>query len=240
MLEVGETTQTVDVTAEVPQVETTQARISEVVSTGEIQSLPMIGRGLTWLTMMTPGVQGKAEDTRGGSLLRQHVEPGVPGLSSGGNERKAVFFVDGIALHYGDGFNWNLAFTPNPDAVEEMRVSTNPTSAEDGNISGVQVQMVTKGGTNGYHGTGHYTFLDDSLNALPYGASSDSVGSWYQRYFGGTIGGPIIKDRLFFFGGFEGLRERRATTGGAGISSASINRGCGNRGVQELGHEHPA
>jgi hypothetical protein len=81
--------------------------------------------------------------------------------------------------------------------------------------------MVTKGGTNSYHGTGHFTFLDDSLNALPYGASSDSVGSWYQRFFGGTLGGPIIKDRLFFFGGFEGLRERRATTGGQGISSGA-------------------
>jgi Carboxypeptidase regulatory-like domain len=220
-LEVGETTQTVNVVAEVPQVETTESRISEVVNTDQIRALPMIGRGLTWLTMLAPGVQGKAEDSRAGLCCDSLSSLASPGLSSGGNERKAVFFIDGIALHYGDGFNWNLAFTPNPDAVEEMRVSTNPTSAEDGNISGVQVQMVSKGGTNAYHGTGHFTFLNDAFNALPYGANRDSVGSWYQRFFGGTVGGPIVKDRLFFFGGFEGLRERRATTGGQGISSGA-------------------
>lgn len=219
-LEVGTASQTVEVSADVPLVETTQARISEVVNSEQIQSLPMIGRGLTWLTMMTPGVQGKAEDSRGGLCCDSLSSLASPALSSGGSERKAVFLIDGIALHYGDGFNWNLAFTPNPDAVEEMRVSTNPTSADEGIISGVQVQMVTKGGTNTLHGTGHFTFLDDALNALPYGARRESVGSWYRRYFGGTIGGPIIRNRLFFFGGFEGLREKQVTTGGQGISAS--------------------
>ncbi|MBI1895868.1 MAG: TonB-dependent receptor [Acidobacteria bacterium] len=220
-LEVGASTQTVDVTADVPQVETTESRISEVVSSAEIRSLPMIGRGLTWLAMVTPGVQGKAEDSRGGLCCDSLSSLASPGLSSGGNERKAVFLVDGIALHYGDGFNWNLAFTPNPDAVEEMRVSTNPTSADEGIISGVQVQMVTKGGTNAVHGTGHFTLLDDSFNALPFGARRENVGSWYQRFFGGTVGGPIVKDRLFFFGGVEWLRERRVSTAGQGISSGA-------------------
>ncbi|MGI8783303.1 MAG: carboxypeptidase regulatory-like domain-containing protein [Acidobacteriota bacterium] len=216
-LEVGETTQTLVVTGEVPQIETTESRISKVITTEQIRSLPAIGRGLTWLLMTTPGVQGKAEDSRNGLCCDGLSSLASPSLSSGGGELKAAFFLDGIALHYGDSFGWNLAFTPNLDAVEEMRVSTNPTSAEEGIISGVQVQMVTKGGTNTLHGTSHFTLLDDSYNALPYRAKRESVGNWYQRYFGGTVGGPIIKNRLFFFGAYEGLRENRAAAGGSAV-----------------------
>jgi hypothetical protein len=216
-LEVGETSQSVEVTAAVPQVETTEARISTVVGTEEIRSLPALGRGLMWLAVTTPGISGKAEDGRTGQCCDVFSSLASPGLSSAGNERKAAFYLDGIALHYGDGADWNLAFSPSPDAVEEMRVSANPTSVDEGVFSGAQVQIVTKGGTNQFHGTGHYTFLDGSFNALPYGASSEDVGSWYQRYFGGTLGGAIIKDRLFFFGGYEGLRERRAAAGGQAV-----------------------
>lgn len=214
-LQVGDSVQSVEVTEEVPQVETTESRISQVVSSKQIQSLPAIGRGLMWLTAITPGVQGKAEDTRGGLCCDSMSSLASPALSSGGNERKANFFVDGVPLNYGDATAWNLAFTPNPDAVEEMRVSTNATSAADGISSGVQVQMTTKSGSNQVHGTGHYTFLDDALNALPYGSTSAGVGSWYQRFYGGTLGGPVIKDRLFFFGAFEGLREKRAASAGS-------------------------
>src|SRR5262245_34543517 len=90
-LEVGETTQTVDVTSEVPQIETTEARISQVVSTEQIRSLPAIGRGLIWLTMTTPGVQGKAEESRAGNCCDSFSTFASPGLSSGGNERKATY-----------------------------------------------------------------------------------------------------------------------------------------------------
>ncbi|MCI0627603.1 MAG: TonB-dependent receptor [Acidobacteria bacterium] len=216
-LEVGEITQTLEVASEVPQIETTESRISEVLSTEQIRSLPAIGRGLMWLAITTPGVQGRAEDSRSGNCCDNFSTFGSPALSSGGNERKTTFYLDGIPLHYGDGFSWNLAFTPNLDAVEEMRVSTNPTSANEGIISGVQVQMVTKGGTNTLHGTGHFTLLDDSYNALPYGASRDDVGPWHQRYFGGTAGGAIIKDRLFFFGAYDGVREKRAAAAGSNV-----------------------
>ncbi len=217
-LQVGDTVQTVEVTAPLPQVETTEARISQVVRTEQIRSLPSIGRGLMWLTVTAPGIQGKAEDTRNTNCCDALSSGASPALSSGGSERKAAFFVDGIAMHYGDSSGWNLAFTPNLDSVEEMRVSTNPTSAEEGVLSGVQVQMVTKGGTNTIHGTGHYTLLEDSFNAVPFGARRQTIGNWYQRFFGGTIGGPVIKDRLFFFGAYEGLRERRAAPGGATLT----------------------
>ena len=216
-LDVGETNQTVEVNANASQLETTESRISEVVSSQRIESLPAIGRGLMWLTTMTAGVSGKAEDNRSGNCCDNFSTFGSPAITTGGGDLRANFYLDGIALHYGDSQSWNLAFTPSLDAVDEMRVSTNPTSAEDGSYSGPQVQMVTRGGSNTLHGTGHYTFLDDAFNALPYGASSADVGPWYQRYFGGTVGGPVIKDRLFFFGSYDGVREQRAAPGGTAV-----------------------
>ena len=206
-LEVGKTTQTVDVKDVVPQVETTQSRISEVLGAGQVESLPVIGRGVTWLAITAPGVVGIAEDSRPGNCCDALSAFGSLNVSGGAGQNDAIFYLDGAALHYGDGFSWDMAFSPNEDAVEEMRVSTNPTSVEEGITGGVQVQMVTKGGSNSFHGDGQFTSLESSFNALPYGATAADVGTWYKRYFGGTIGGPIIKDRLFFFGAYEGLRQ---------------------------------
>jgi hypothetical protein len=216
-LEVGQTTQSVDVTAEVPQVETTQARISEVLGAGQVESLPVIGRGVTWLAITAPGVVGIAEDSRAGNCCDALSAFGSLNLSGGAGQNDAIYYLDGAALHYGDYGSWNLAFTPNQDAIEEMRVSTNPTSVEQGIVGGVQVQMVTKGGSNTFHGTGEYSDLDSSFNALPYGDTAADVGSWYKRYFGGTIGGPILKDRLFFFGAYEGLRQNAPAGAGQAV-----------------------
>jgi carboxypeptidase family protein len=215
VLQVGDLNTVVDVIGGAPQIETTESRISSVLDARSIDSLPSIGRSLLWLTMITPGVQGKAEDTRGGFCCDSLQANAAPRLATSGNEDKSVFMVDGVALHYGDGAGWGLAFTPNPDAVEEVRISANPTSAEEGAMGGVQVQMVTKGGTNSYHGTAHYTFMDASLNAVPYGASKADVGSGYSRYFGGTIGGPILKDRLMFFAAYEGARAQQSSPAGS-------------------------
>lgn len=219
-LNVGDSSETVEVVEAVPQVETTEARISEVYGTQQLESLPVIGRGLTFLALIAPGVIGKAEDSRSGNCCDALSSFGSPMLSSGTNQSgdsKAAFYLDGVSLHYGDYGNWNLAFTPNLDAIAEMRVSSNPTSVEQGILAGPQVQMVTKGGTNALHGTAHYTFLQDTFNALPYEATKADVGSWYQRYFGGTVGGPVIKNRLFFFFAYEGLRQLAPAAAGQSV-----------------------
>src|SRR2546422_4998836 len=155
-LEVGEVTQTVTITSEEAQVETTTARISEVIGESELKSLPAAGRGILTLTMMSPGITGKSESS-GNFCCDVFSNFAAPRISSGGNENKANFLLDGINLRYTEGSTWAANFSPNPDAVTELRVSTNPTSAEFGNISGPQVQIVTKGGTNDYHGTAHIT-----------------------------------------------------------------------------------
>ncbi|MCI0628134.1 MAG: TonB-dependent receptor [Acidobacteria bacterium] len=206
-LEVGELTQTVDITAEEAQVETTSARISEVISENQLKSLPAQGRGIFTLVTMSPGITGKAE--AGLDVFSSFL---APYITSGGNELKHNFQLDGISLRYGEGSNWSVAFSPNPDAITEVRVSTNPTSAESGLISGPSVQIVTKGGTNQFRGTGHLTVLENKFNAAPFRSRREDVPKSYRRYFGGTVGGPIIKERLFFFSAYEGLRAQQASS----------------------------
>ncbi|MCI0628814.1 MAG: TonB-dependent receptor, partial [Acidobacteria bacterium] len=211
-LEVGEITQTVDVRSEETQIETTNARISEVVGETQLKSLPAQGRGILTLVTMSPGITGKAEND-----LDIFSSFTAPQISSGGREEKQNFLLDGINLRDGEGSRFAAGFSPNPDAVAEVRVSTNPTSAESGIMSGPEVQIVTKGGTNQFHGTGHGTFQDFKFNAVPFGSRREDIPKSYRRYFGGTVGGPIIKERLFFFGAYEGLR---AQTGNSSIGLA--------------------
>jgi hypothetical protein len=207
MLEVGEVTQTVTITGEEAQVETQQARISEVISETELKALPTQGRGILTLVAMSPGITGKMEG-QGYFCCDVFSNFAAPRISAGGNELKANFTLDGLSLRYTEGSVWGSNFSPNPDAVTELRVSTNPYSPEFGTVSGPQVQMVTKGGTNNWHGTGHFTFNQDDLNAVPFGGRREDIPDSYTRLFGGTGGGPIIKDRLFVFGAYEGIREK--------------------------------
>ncbi len=179
-------------------------RISEVLPEKEVRSLPLQGRGILNLSILTPGITGKPTPAEN-YCCDVFSNFAAPRISAGGNEQKGQWFLDGITLRYSEGSGWGAAFSPNPDAVDEVRISTHPHTAELGRISGPQVQIVSKGGTNSWHGTSHFTFQDDKLNARPYFA--DSLPDSYYRLFGGTVGGPIIKDRLFVFGAYEGLRS---------------------------------
>ena len=206
-LEVGDVTESITVSAAEARVETQEVRISGVVNEREVRSLPLQGRGVTQLALLGPGITGRVGGT--GNYCCDVFSNFVGAeISSGGNERKEQYFLDGITLRYSEGSSWSAAFTPNPDAVAEVRVSTDPFSAELGRISGPQVQMVSKGGTNDWHGTGHFTLQDNSLNAKPYFGTE--LPDSYYRLFGGTAGGPILRDRLFIFGAFEGLRANVA------------------------------
>ena len=211
-LEVGEMTQTVNVTSEEPQVETQTARVTEVISEKEVKSLPLLGRGILNLAFMTPGITARPESGSGNYCCDAFSTYAAPEISSGGSEVKSNFTVDGINMRYTEGSVWAMAFSPNQDAVNEVRVSVNPDTAEFGNMSGPQFRVTTKGGTNTWHGTAHVNANQDNFNAVPFGSTRDAVPNTYKRLFGGTGGGAIVKDRLFIFGAYEGLRERRATS----------------------------
>jgi hypothetical protein len=210
-LEVGAITESLTVTGETQLVETQVARISETLNAHELRALPMQGRGVWTLVTIQPGITGKSESF-GNYCCDVFSNFSAPLISSAGNEIKANFSLDGLSLRYTEGSLWGANFSPNPDAIEELNVSTHAYSAEFGTMSGPQVQIVTKGGTNDWHGTAHYTTNQDEFNAVPFAGRREDIPNAYTRLYGATLGGPIVRDRLFVFGAFEGLREKRANS----------------------------
>ncbi len=211
-LELGAVTESVTVSGQGPQVETQAVRINDVIKTSDLQNLPLLGRTPVSLVLTSPGITGKFESLGGRYCCDEFSTLKSPDFSSGGNEFKTNYTVDGLSFRYGDGPQWGMSFSPNPDSLEEVNVATSAYTAEQGSMSGAQVQLITKGGTNVMHGSAHYTFRQDQFNAVPFRSTREDVPSSNYRLFGGTVGGPIIKDRMFWFFAAEGRKARTANS----------------------------
>ncbi|HLZ92313.1 MAG TPA: carboxypeptidase regulatory-like domain-containing protein [Candidatus Acidoferrum sp.] len=203
-LQLGGSTETVEVTGAPPLVDTTSTQLGAVVNERAISQLPLSQRDTYQLLQLQPGVQSQVGlDTVYGS-----DRAGVVSVN-GGRGRDNNFTVNG-----GDGndqFAGLPAIQPSPDAIAEFRVLTNTFDAEYGRNSGAVVNVVTKSGTNDFHGSTYEFFRNDALNAR--GFFDTSKLSYLQNQFGATLGGPIKKDKTFFFASYEGDRIRRGTSG---------------------------
>jgi Carboxypeptidase regulatory-like domain len=198
-LQVGGTTQVVEVTGEPPVVDTTTTQLGAVVDSRSTTELPLNQRDAYQLLQLQPGVQSQL----GNSLFYGSDKAGVVTVN-GGRGRANNYSVNG-----GDGNDLfvNLpAIQPSPDSIEEFRVITNAFDAEYGRNSGSVVNVVTKSGTNQWHGSTYEFFRNAVLNAHPFTFSEAPKPAFKQNQFGGTFGGPIKKDKTFFFGSYEGRR----------------------------------
>ena len=193
-LEVGQVAQTIEVTADAALVETRTLGIGELVASERILDLPLNGRNVTQLILLAGG----AVQT---SLDSPHRQPrGAVEMSVGGGaEGTTLYSLDG-AVHV-DPHNLNNLPMPFPDALQEFKVESSATSPAAGTFSGAWVNAVTRSGTNEFHGNGFWFVRNDALNAQNYFAISDST--LKRNQFGGTIGGPIIPNKLFFFQGIQ-------------------------------------
>ncbi len=198
-LQLGTTAETVEVTGAPPVVDTTSTQLGAVVNERASTQLPLNQRDVYQLLQLQPGVQSQlGNDTFYGS-----DKAGVVTVN-GGRGRANNYSVNG-----GDGNDLfaNLpAIEPSPDSIEEFRVITNSFDAEYGRNSGAVVNVVTKSGTNAIHGSFYEFFRNDVLNAHPFTFFPAPKPEFRQNQFGGTIGGPIKKDKTFFFGSYEGRR----------------------------------
>src|SRR6266404_3742909 len=203
-LQIGGTSEVVEVTGAPPLVDTTSTQLGAVVNERAISQLPLAQRDAYQLLQLQPGVQSQVGlDTVYGS-----DRAGVVSVN-GGRGRDNNFTVNG-----GDGndqFAGLPAIQPSPDAIAEFRVLTNTFDAEYGRNSGAVVNVVTKSGTNDFHGSTYEFFRNQSLNAK--GFFDTTKLDYLQNQFGTTLGGPIKKDRTFFFVTYEGDRIRRGTSG---------------------------
>src|SRR5260221_12875205 len=203
-LVVGGSTETVEVTGAPPLVDTTSTQFGALVGARPVSNLPLAQRDAYQLLQLQPGVQSQVGlDTVYGS-----DRAGVVSVN-GGRGRDNNFTVNG-----GDGndqFAGLPAIQPSPDAIAEFRVLTNTFDAEYGRNSGAVVNVVTKSGTNNFHGSTYEFFRNQSLNAKNFFDTTKL--SYLQNQFGATLGGPIHKDKTFFFVTYEGDRIRRGTSG---------------------------
>ena len=193
----GGAQETVEVTTEAALVDTTSTQLGAVVDENAVSNLPLNERDAYALLQLQPGVQSQL----GSDLFYGSDKPGVVSVN-GGRGRANNYSVNG-----GDGNDQfaNLPVVqPSPDSIQEFRVITNTFDAEYGRNSGAVVNVVTKGGTNKFHGDVYEYFRNKALNASGY---FDSVKpDLKQNQFGATFGGPIKKDRSFFFASYEGRR----------------------------------
>jgi hypothetical protein len=197
VLQVGETKETVEVTSEAPLVDTTSTQLGAIMDQRQVSTLPLNARDTYQLLQLQPGVQGVG----GSDLFYGSNQAGAVSVN-GGRGRSNNFNVNG-----GDGNDLFVnapAIQPTPDSIEEFRVLSNTFDAEYGRNSGAVINVVTKSGSNNFHGSVYEFLRNQSLNARGYldlRRADDK-----QNQFGGTFGGPIKKDRTFFFASYEGRR----------------------------------
>jgi hypothetical protein len=220
-LELGEATQEVTVNAATVQVETTNTQMGEVISGTKMTTVPLNGRSYTDLLALQPGVAPVSSGQYGALNVSGDLNPGVLSVS-GQRESANGFMVNGGDVK--EGTYMGTAVIPNLDSIAEFRIITNNFDAEYGNFSGGQVNAITKSGTNEYHGDVFEFLRNTDLDARNF--FSPDKGKFIQNQFGATFGGPILKDKLFFFTDYQGTRQTVGqSTGNIAVPSAAQRAG---------------
>lgn len=202
-LEVGATSETVSVTSDPPVIEPTRTSTAANVGAQSITELPVNGRNFIDFTTLTPGVV--RDPTRGGDL--------AIGGQRGPNNALLVDGADSNNLFYGQATG-RTGFRPyafSQDAVQEFQVNTNSFPAEIGRASGGVINVITKSGTNEFHGTAFEFYRDKGMNANTFVNNRNGArkNPYHFNQFGGTLGGKIIRDKLFFFVSYDGQRNQQ-------------------------------
>jgi hypothetical protein len=194
-LAVGSPSETITVTSDVPLLRSETGSLGQLVDDSKITDLPLNGRSFITLVGLSSGVA---------------LPPGTafPRIN-GGRPRTNEYLYDGISVLQPEP--GTVAFFPIIDAIQEFKVETNSPPAEFGRFNGGVVNLSTKSGTNQFHGSAFEFFRNEALNARNMFAPADSARPVFRRnQFGGTIGGPVQKDRTFFFADYQGTRQEIA------------------------------
>ena len=222
-MQVGAVTQEVTVTGEAPVVETTSATVSQLVDEQKVQDLPLRGRDLTQLMFLQPGVL----KTPGTAAV------GFSGMGdkitvNGARQTQNLFLLDGVA-------NSDLSDNPQgasgsytgAETVKEFQIITNNYSAEYQSAAGAIVSAITKSGTNSIHGSGFETARTSKLDANSWDNNNAGVPKreFTRNQYGGSVGGPIKKDKSFYFGSYEGFKERNNNADQVQVYSPAVRAG---------------
>ncbi len=206
-MQVGDVSQVVEVTAQTPLLQTENASLGQVVEARKVLEMPLNGRNVFGLVALVPGVvpggQSGTTPTGTNPFAWGNYQIG------GGQANQSAAFIDGAPIN---AVYSNLtALVPTQDAVQEFRVQTNNLGPEFGHLAGGAINLTTKSGTNGFHGSAYEYFRNRSLNANTFFNNRAGVQrpAFSQNQYGANVGGPVIKDKTFFFFGWEGFKLRQ-------------------------------
>ncbi len=238
-LALGAASQTIQVTSAPPELQTSDASTGQVINQRNVNNLPLNGRNFTFLAQLSAGVNTPQADTRGnaasGAFSANGLRPAQNNYLLDGidNNSNAVDFLNGT----------NFVILPPVDAIQEFKVQTGDFSAELGRSAGAVLNATIKSGTNSFHGAAWEFFRNDKLDAADWFENNAGIkkGELRQNQFGGSIGGPIFKDKLFFFGDYEGFRRVQGTVQTAGVPTLT-ERNSGYTNLSDLitGQSGPA
>ena len=203
-LEVGARTESIQVVAAGAVLQTENAVVGQKLEREQVEKLPVQGRNLSTATLYAAGVTtpnpssfNNLKNTSGG---RPYV--------NGQREQANNFMLDGVDMN--DAIDNLIAYQPSPDAVEQISVETNNYSPEMGNVAGASVNMVLKSGTNQVRGNAFYYWRDNKLAATPWATnrSGGKKAPFSRDIFGGTLGGPLVRGKVFWFADYQGGRQQ--------------------------------
>ncbi len=215
-LEIGAMNQTVEVTAEAALLQPETSSLGQVVESRSVTELPLNGRNPLALVALTAGVVPQGSPSGGNSSTGNPVgaNPFAAGdfQIGGGQAGQSQILIDGVPTN---GAYLNVVTViPTQDAIQEFKVQTNNLGPEYGRFAGGVINLSTKSGTNGFHGTAYEFLRNKVLNANDFFSNAGGVPRppFTQNQYGVNLGGRVIKDKLFFFSSYEGFRLRKAST----------------------------
>ncbi len=226
-LTVGQVSETVLVSEAPPEVNTSTVEVGRTIESSEIASLPLVDRNAYSLLDLTPGVQSNNNGVATASSGTSSLILGYPEqrtLINGGTDGgtgSVNYYLDGGVNMTGLRNTGNIL--PNPDAMQEFRVQTNSYNAEYGRYASGVINVITKSGTNTWHGSLFEFLRNDVFNANDWGSQLD-VPPLRRNQFGGTVGGPIKHDQTFFFFSYSGLRQATSSFLNNAIVPTSLER----------------
>lgn len=209
-LQVGAVGETVQITGSAPLLESQSSVLGSVIQERQVQDLPLNGRNFVQLAILSPGVSGAGSGMRGSIMSGSRpddLRPGTELFVNGNRESSNNYLYDGIDNN--DRLTLAIIVRPAVEAIKEFKIQTNLFSAEQGRNPGGQVNVVTKSGSNEWHGTAYEFLRNRSLDANNFFSNRARQGKpqFQQNQFGGAFGGRLIKNKTFFFGDYDGFRQ---------------------------------
>ena len=225
-LQVGSTATSVSVSAAAPILQTESLSVDSTFTANTISNLPLNGLDFSALTLYVPGAVDTAGTSGPTSFERSTYYTDTPNLN--GNRAQANnYMLEGIDMN--ETYNNLISYSPAPEALQEVKVITADSPTDYGNVNGGAVVSILKSGTNQFHGSAYGYAQDYRFDANSYGNGQSTpaipINPFSFAQFGGTIGGPILHNKLFFFGDYLGSRWHRGGTGQASVMTQAMRNG---------------